>query len=55
MEKASIQAKLEKLWSTYVIQPEKVHKELSFQDWVCVDGDWLVKERERQASAKVAN
>lgn len=52
MKKANNQTKLEKLWSTYVIQPEKVRKELSFMEWVCVDRDWLVEERERQASAK---
>lgn len=55
MKKASNQTKLKKLWSTYVIQPEKVRKELSFMEWVCVDRDWLVEERERQASAKATN
>lgn len=52
MKKPNIQTKIEKLWSTYIIQPEKVRKELSFAEWVCVDRDWLVAERERQASAK---
>lgn len=55
MKKVNIQTKLEKLWLTYVIQPEKVRNELSFQEWVCVDKEWLVEERERQASAKATN
>ncbi len=55
MKKTNIQTKLEKLWSTYVIQPEKVRNELSFPEWVCVDSDWLVAERERQASVKATN
>ena len=55
MKKTNIQTKIEKLWSTYIIQPEKVRKELSFPEWVCVDRDWLVAERERQASVKATN
>lgn len=55
MKKPNIQTKIEKLWSTYIIQPEKVRKELSFAEWVCVDRDWLVAERERQASATATN
>lgn len=55
MKKASNQTKLEKLWSTYIIQPVKVRNSLSFAEWVCVDSDWLVAERERQASVKATN
>lgn len=54
MKKASNQTKLEKLWSTYIIQPVKVRNSLSFAEWVCVDSDWLVEERERQASTKTS-
>lgn len=48
------EARIKDLWNTYKIQSEKVRNELSFVEWVTINNDWLVAERERIANLKGA-
>lgn len=54
MKVSTKEARMKDLWGTYSIQSEKVRNELSFVEWVTVNGDWLVAERERIANLKGA-
>jgi len=54
MKVSTKESRIKDLWNTYKIQPEKVRNELSFIEWVTIDSDWLVAERERLAIMKGA-
>lgn len=54
MKKLSKVEKMKQLWETYRGQSEKTRNELTFAEWVTINNDWLVAERERLANLKGA-
>lgn len=54
MKKLSKVEKMEQLWKTYKGQSEKTRNELTFVEWITINNDWLVAERERLANLKGA-